>query len=330
MAGLDEFRFAMTGGNRVVDLPNSGSNPGGLTVLERSYQSSQGSNFMTKTFTEDGYSTGFASGATLSIVNSGRGVQMVVTNTSGGTTAGTATCVGPQLVSGSFNCGGGGTSYGYTLSNGDTTNCGGGYTGTGSSASPYTCSSFNNSSGGLPVATPTGSTSSVLVPSPTAGSVTLSCPSNSFTSSPYACTAALSNGATGTCSSWGGSGTAGSPYECTGFGTFSGGESFAINIPGGASGTASATDTNSIPYTNSSVTCTVSGTTPTTTCSSLDGNGTTATCSTYITTGSGSSTRYYCTSFALSGSTDTFSSATNPATTFTTVSSKNITPLTQL
>jgi type IV pilus assembly protein PilY1 len=322
MAGLDEFRFAMTGGNRVVDLPNSGSNPGGLTVLERSYQSSQGSNFMTKTFTEDGYSTGFASGATLSIVNSGRGVQMVVTNTSGGTTAGTATCVGPQLVSGSFNCGGGGTSYGYTLSNGDTTNCGGGYTGTGSSASPYTCSSFNNSSGGLPVATPTGSTSSVLVPSPTAGSVTLSCPSNSFTSSPYACTAALSNGATGTCSSWGGSGTAGSPYECTGFGTFSGGESFAINIPGGASGTASATDTNSIPYTNSSVTCTVSGTTPTTTCSSLDGNGTTATCSTYITTGSGSSTRYYCTSFALSGSTDTFSSATNPATTFTTVSSK--------
>ena len=321
MAGLDEFRFAMTGGNRVVDLPNSMTNPGGLTVLERSYQTSQGGNFLTKTFTEDGSTTSYSTGTALSIVNSGKGVRMVVT-AGGAATTGTATCVGPQLTGSGFNCGALG-SYGYTLSNGETTNCNT-YVGSGTSGAPYKCSVFNNTPGGLPVTTPTGVTSSVLTSSPTAGNVTLNCPANSFTSMPPSCTATLPNGSTGTCTSVVGSGTSGSPYTCSGFGLFSGGEGFAITMPlaSNASGLASTTDTVTAPYTNSSVLCDVSGTTPTTTCSSLDGNGTTATCSSYSHTGSGSSRRYYCTSFSLTSPTgDTFSSASNPATTSTTVGS---------
>ena len=49
MTGLDEFRFAMTGGNRYRDLAD-------LTVLERTYQDGQGgtSNFPNKTFAGSG------------------------------------------------------------------------------------------------------------------------------------------------------------------------------------------------------------------------------------------------------------------------------------
>lgn len=312
MAGLDEFRYAMTGGNRVVDLPNSTTNPGGLTVLERSYQSNQGGNFITKTFTEDGYTTGYGVGSTLTIVNKGNGVSMVVT--AGGTVAGTATCEGPQLIGSGFNCGGtGSTGYGYLLSTGDQTNCAT-YTGTGTSASPYTCTAFATDSAGVPVNSPSGATSSVLNASSVAGSVTMSCPAGSFTAFPPSCTATLSNGATGACSSsgWIGSGTLSSPYVCSAFGLFSGGVGFAIAMPlsSGAGGLTSTTDTVSTSYTNTNVTCTVSGTSPTTTtCSPLDGNGTTATCSSY-TFGSG---YYYCTSFTLS-SPDTFISASNPTT----------------
>ncbi len=330
MAGLDEFRFAMTGGNRVVDLPNSGTNPGGLTVLERSYQTSQGSLFMTKTFTEDGYSTAYGSGATLTFVNSGNGVRMVVT--AGGTLAGTATCVGPQLTGSGFNCGGLG-SYGYSLSSGNTTNCNT-YVGTGTSGNPYTCSAFDNDSGGVPVTSPSGVTNSVLNPTPTTGSVTLSCPANSFTSLPGTCTATLSNGTTGSCSHWTGSGTSGSPYICDSFGTFSGGASFAITMPlsSSASVLASTTDTASVLFPNNNKTCTVSEATSTapviTTCPSsgdLDGNGTTASCSGYSSSGTGTNKRYSCNSFALSGGTDTWSSASpiSPSTNYTTALNGN-------
>jgi len=325
MAGLDEFRFAMTGGNRVVDLPHSGTNPGGLTVLERSYQTSQGSNFITKTFTEDGYSTGYATGTTLSIVNKGNDVRMAIT--AGGSTTGTATCLGPQYNSGTntFNCGAFGGGGAYDLSNGETTSCGGGYTGAGTSSSPYKCASFNNSSGGVAVGLVSAATTNTLPgASGLGGSVTLSCPNNSFTSAPYPCTATLSNGATGICSSWTGTGTSSDPYICTGFGAFSGGETFATTMPLSThvSGSATATDTVLAPYTNNSVSCTVAGGSPTTTCASLDGNSTTGTCSSYTFVTISGTKYYYCTSFVLTGSTDTFVSASNPATTYTTVSSK--------
>ena len=204
MAGLDEFRFAMTGGNRVVDLPNSATNPGGLTVLERSYQSSQGSNFLTKTFTEDGYTTSYPVNEALTFVSSGKGVTMVVTDS--GTPTGTATCAGPQLVGSGFNCGAL-TSFGYYLSTGDTTNCNT-YTGSGTSASPYQCTAFNVDSGGIAVTTPTGATQSVLTASSVSGSVAISCSAGSFSANPPICAATLSNGTAGTCNSWIGEGTA--------------------------------------------------------------------------------------------------------------------------
>ena len=324
MAGLDEFRFAMTGGNRVVDLPNSATNPGGLTVLERSYQTYQGGNFITKTYTEDGVTTGYGAGATLTIVNIGNGVTMVVT--AGGTVAATATCMGPQLLSGGgFNCGGtGSTSYGYSLSSGGAVDCAN-YIGSGTATSPYTCTAFANDSAGVPVNSPTGATSSVLTASSVAGNVTINCPANSFSANPPSCSAALSNGTTGNCNSWIGNGTASSPYVCSGFGLFSGGSGFATTMPLSApnvGGLASTPGTTSTLYPNNNVTCSVSGGTPTTTCTSLDGNGTTASCSSYSTTKYSGNTYYYCTSFALSGSTDTYSSSTNPSYSYTTVSKK--------
>lgn len=322
MAGLDEFRFAMTGGNRVVDLPNSATNPGGLTVLERSYQSNQGGNFINKTYTEDGFTTGYGAGSTLTIVNKGNGVTMVVTN--GTTIAGTATCTGPQLLSGGgFNCGGTGSiGYGYALSSGNATNCAN-YIGTGTSTSPYTCTAFANDSGGVPVNSPTGVTSSVLTSTSTAGSVTLSCPANSLPATPTSCTATLSNGATGSCTSIVGSGTSGSPYICSGFGVFSGGEGFATTMPLSApnvGGLASTSGTASSLYPNNNVTCTISGSAPTTTCSGLDGNSTTASCSSYSNVKISGTRYYYCSSFTLSGSTDTYdsSSPTSPSANYTT------------
>ena len=312
MAGLDEFRFAMTGGNRVVDLGNS-SISGGLTVLQRSYQTSQGSNFITKTFTEDGYTTGYASGTALTIVNKGNGVNMVVTTS--GTVAGTATCNTPTSSGSGISCAS------YTLSNGDTTTCST-YSGSGTSASPYQCTAFNISSAGTPITSPAATTSTSFVASGIASTVTLSCPANSFSALPPSCTATLTGGATGSCSSssWTGVGSSGSPYACNGFGTFSGGQTFFTTS---TSGSATATDTSSASYTNTSITCTVSGSTPTTTCSSLDGNSTTATCASYSNNGlTGSNKRYFCTSFSLSGS-DTFVSASNPSTASTSVSGKS-------
>jgi len=77
MTGLDEFRVAMTGGNRYQDTAS-------LTVLERSYQSNQGSagsNFADKTYSG---TTGTPYGGQVKIYNWNKGVQMNVTVTSTG------------------------------------------------------------------------------------------------------------------------------------------------------------------------------------------------------------------------------------------------------
>lgn len=322
MAGLDEFRYAMTGGNRVVDLPDSGTNPGGLTVLERSFQSNQGSLFQTKTFTEDGYTAGagYSSGATMTIVNQGKGTVMTVS--ASGT--GTVTCVGPQKTTGGFNCGGGGYTYGYSISNGETANCNT-YTGSGTSASPYQCTAFDNMKpSNDAVTTPSASTPNFLASSPTAGSVTVNCPAKSFTSSPYACSATLSNGTIGTCqtSGWVGDGSASSPYMCTSFNLFST-AAFAISLPlssPNVTGSTPTTDTLTTTATDNNIACTVSGgsssTPPTTVCNLSDGQ--TASCSGSAYTSSNPS---YCNSFTISG-TDSFVSQTHKTTSTTAANGK--------
>jgi len=134
MAGLDEFRYAMTGGNRVVDLANSTGYPGGLTVLQRSYQSGQGSNFMTKTYTEDGYTTAYSSGTVLTITNSGNGTQMIISQ-SGTPTSDTAVCTTPG---GTYGCNGF-----QMVNSGDPVTCSS-WTGSGTVASPYQCTAFSD------------------------------------------------------------------------------------------------------------------------------------------------------------------------------------------
>ncbi|MDR2173687.1 MAG: hypothetical protein LBE32_05735 [Burkholderiales bacterium] len=42
MAAMDTFRWALTGGSRHIDEPSSAANPGGLTVLRRSFQANVG------------------------------------------------------------------------------------------------------------------------------------------------------------------------------------------------------------------------------------------------------------------------------------------------
>jgi type IV pilus assembly protein PilY1 len=99
MTGLDEFRYAMTGGHRYRDTETE-------TVIERTYQSGEGgtSNFPNKTFVDtNGTSSPYSIGASLNIQNQGRGVHMLVTP-SGSTDVGT--CATPSLAGG-FNCAGG-------------------------------------------------------------------------------------------------------------------------------------------------------------------------------------------------------------------------------
>ena len=69
MTGLDEFRYAMTGGNRYRDTST-------LTVLERTYQSGQGgtSNFPDKTYYDpDSDATTYPGGTTITFQNPGKG-----------------------------------------------------------------------------------------------------------------------------------------------------------------------------------------------------------------------------------------------------------------
>jgi Tfp pilus tip-associated adhesin PilY1 len=291
MAGLDEFRYAMTGGNRVVDL-NAATVPGtnGLTVLQRSYQTSQGSNFPTKTWTEDGYSTGFPSGAALSIVSSGNGSTMVISSGSG--VAGTATCNSPTYTGSSVTCNS------YTLSSGDTTTCTS-YSGSGTSASPYTCTAFANSTSDVPVISPSTSITSTMTIGGTAGAITISCPANSFSSLPPSCTATLNDAysSTGTCSSWNaGPGTAGSPYTCLTFSTLSstsgGNKIFSYTSTSGSSSVSDTVTGSATTYPSSSTyfACTWSSTGSTTTCAASGGfSG--ATCTVY--TGKGTSASPY-------------------------------------
>lgn len=95
MTGIDEFRWAMTGGNRAVDLPVSFSDSVYKTILQRSFlPASQGSakNFPSRVIsnTDAGKFTAISTTNSLCVINLGQGVNMRIGGTSStpGTTSG--------------------------------------------------------------------------------------------------------------------------------------------------------------------------------------------------------------------------------------------------
>lgn len=244
MAGLDEFRYAMTGGNRSTDTATT-------TVLERTYQNNQGNYWSNKTFQGSG-ATPYLSTASLTLKNQNQGVNMVVVL--GGSD--TANCTNPTLSGSTFNCS-------ISLnSNNDTSTCTA-WTGAGTSASPYQCTTFGAWSGGETFASVTPGTKSSAAGATVTGTVT--CASPTYVSNNFGCTLTLSpGGATGTCNSWGGNGSSATPFICNDFGTF-GGATFVTTST--TTSSFSGTVTTYTTTTNNNKTCTVTnGSTMTVTC----------------------------------------------------------------
>lgn len=253
MTGLDEFRYAMTGGNRVVDTATT-------TVLERSYQSGQGgtSNFPDKSWTSDGTSTPYSANTPLTIKNQGNGNQMVVYPNG----SDVASCVNPTVVGGTFSCG--------SLtqkSNGASGSCTA-YAGTGSSNDPYRCTSFG-AFGGV---TPSSATTKTIATGTGAASAntTVTCTNPGLTPSPFQCSLSMSGGYTGSCATWSGDGSSASPYTCSSFGAFSNGQVFSPSNSGNSIGSFSST----VPgqQTSETVSCTVAGAGPTASCTLANGD----------------------------------------------------------
>lgn len=311
MTGLDEFRFAMTGGNRYQDTAT-------LTVLERTYQSGQGGtgNFTDKTFTDtSGTATPFPAGTAITIQNQGRGVQMVV-SPAGST--GVVTCTTPSLTGGTppFTCT-------LTLQGTTDTSACSTWTGTGSAASPYTCTSFAGFSGLVPTTSTAVTPAAQISSGGTAATVTCSGPF--LTGSTFNCTSiALGNGHTSTCTNWTGSGTSASPYVCTAFSTFSGGEVFAANGAPTTSTFSSSTPGAQVqdPGSSGRIQCTVtaSGSTVTTDCPLNLVPGDTASCTTYSGAGTNANP-YVCNGFGFSGG-ETYVSSSNSTSSLVTANGK--------
>lgn len=237
MTGLDEFRLAMTGGNRYKDRAD-------LTVLERTYIDTHGS---TGYFPNKSYSgTGFSPYPSLTVVNAQKGIQM--TATAGGTD--TINCVTPSPTSpycGSLR----------SAANADTVYGCSAWTGDGSSGAPYKCATFT----GLPVgATATPNTSQETLANPV--SDTVNCTSPSYTGG-FACTLTMAGTSqTGSCGTWSGSGSNGDPFKCTSFGAF-GTSSFVTPVAASPSSFIS-TETSYVPTRvpasgTTRYTCSVSG-----------------------------------------------------------------------
>lgn len=207
MTGLDEFRYAMTGGNRVVDTAS-------LTVLQRSYQSGQGgtSNFTNKTYSGSG-ATPYSAAANLAIYNQGQGTQMTVSTAS---SPAVANCTDPSLSGGTFSC------TIRTQTTNETGSCTT-WTGSGTSTSPYRCSTFGAfPSSGTPTSASPGTTGTA-----SSGTVTdtVTCSNPSYGTA-FSCTLTNAANASGSCTTWAGTGTSSSPFSCSDFGTF-GGSTFA-------------------------------------------------------------------------------------------------------
>ncbi len=297
MTGLDEFRYAMTGGNRVVDTST-------VTVLERSYQSVQGSassNFPIKSYTGSGMAPFPFASSIGSIQNNGRGLGVYIS----GTTSPTAECTNPSLSGSTFSC---------DISipaNGETGSCTT-FTGTGTSTSPYRCTTFGAWSGGETYSSISANTISSASLS---GSEAVTCSSPSYSAGSFSCTLTNSSGTNGSCNSWGGSGTSSAPYYCATFGSF-GTQSFAASSQAAASNfSASVSTTNT--FTDNTLSCSVSG--KTISCPLNVSGDATRTASCTANKGSGtSSSPYYCNSSAAWSMTGTpaaaFSTVTNSGT----------------
>ncbi len=270
MTGLDEFRYAMTGGNRYIDTAS-------LTVLQRAYQSGQGgtSNFTNKTYTGS-TATPYPASSPITIVNQGKGTRMEVTVGSG-TGSQTAMCTNPQLAGSTFSCS-------LALQTVGTSGSCTTWAGSGTSASPYTCSTFG-SFGGL---TPTNATPGIQSTATTNISETVTCTNPSGTSSAnFTCTLRDSANNTGSCTSWIGDGTSGSPFTCSSFGTFAGVNFSASSAGYGTAQTyTTAGATTSATEIPSSCTLLTPATTPTISCTLPSGR--TASCRTDAGTGANS------------------------------------------
>jgi type IV pilus assembly protein PilY1 len=303
MTGLDEFRYAMTGGNRYQDTAS-------LTVLERTYQSGQGgtSNFPNKTFTGSG-TTPYPNTAALTIRNQGMGHRMQVSL--GG--SGTAMCSNPQKSGSTFSCD---IALQTTNETGSCTT----WTGTGTSNDPYTCQTFGAFSDGVgtPTSTSVGTKSSA---SSSAGTDIVTCASpTGNTNSNFSCTLTNASSTSGSCTTWIGNGTSTSPFSCSAFGSF-GGTAFTATSQASSTSYTYSTQVNQAAETVSS--CSISASSPNQITCSLP-SGRTASC-TPSGDGKSSGTPYNCStsnSWTISGSpTASYVSNTNRSSTTSFVNS---------
>lgn len=248
MTGLDEFRFAMTGGHRYLDTAS-------VTVLERAYNDDWSNNttyFPTKTYSGSGAHP-FNSGVTLTIENAKKGHQMNVAF--GGTD--TASCTNPSVSAGTFSCtpalGGGNAMTGTCNS----------WNGNGTSTSPYQCTSMTF--GSLGTFTVSANTLATSGSSSAVGSVsneTITCanpgPTNTaVTSSNFGCVLKDTANNSRVCTAWGGQGTVASPFICNNWQVFAGEQFVASPTPPVAIGTFTLTYTTTGTGSANNKTCTV-------------------------------------------------------------------------
>jgi len=264
MTGLDEFRYAMTGGNRVQDTAS-------LTVLQRSYQSGQGgtNNFPNKTYSGTG-ATPYPSSATLSISNQGQGTKMTVAL--GG--SGVVDCANPTLSDGVFSCS-------ITMESTNEIGSCSSWTGAGTSSSPYRCSTFNAfPSSGTPSSISAGTKSTASSET----NATVNCTNPTYAPT-FDCTLANSSGTSGSCTTWTGTGTSASPFSCSNFGTF-GSSTFSPSSQGAAtsfstpSTTTESPSSSSCSYSSGKITCTLPSGRKTTCTTSGNGGNSPFTCTT--------------------------------------------------
>ena len=158
--------------------------------------------------------------------------------------ASTIACAGPQVSNNAFSCAT------LTLNDayGSTGNCTT-WSGSGTSASPFQCSSWGNFTNGETISSVT---STVNTTTNSTGSDTVQCSSPSI-GSPFSCNLALaSNGSTGSCNTWSGSGSSISPYYCSNFGAFTGGSTISSSTNGTAT-SANLTGSSTVTCTNPAV-----------------------------------------------------------------------------
>ncbi len=261
MTGLDEFRFAMTGGNRYVDTATQ-------TVLQRTYQSGQGgtANFPQKTY-QGATATPFAATIALTIDNQGLGTQMRVSDSG----SAVADCTSPTLSAGTFSC-----NLATRTTPAETGTCTN-WTGAGTQSNPYRCSTFSAFSGVFSLAgVPTG-TAGTKSNAATTSTDTVTCANPSGTSnSNFNCTLTDTASNVGSCNTWSGSGTSSQPFYCSNFGAF-GNSTFATTTRATASSyTQNATTSNNLIVNESS--CSMSSSSPYTITCPLSSSTRTVTC----------------------------------------------------